>query len=72
MITATPAPARPSCCWLPQPSQHDRERREPEVRLGLATARRKEQQVDRGAIGVARIREARQVQQQERELERAP
>ena len=71
-MTLTPAPARPFSPGMAQPAQHHRKRREPEVGLGLAAAGREEQQVDRRAVRIARVGEAREVQQDEGELERAP
>ncbi len=52
--------------------QHHRERCEAEVRLGLTTSRREEEQIHRVAVGGARIGEAREIQQHEGELEGAP
>ena len=57
---------------MAQPAQHHRERRKPEVGLGLATARGEEQQVHRCAVGIARVGKAREIQQEKRELEGAP
>ncbi len=57
---------------MAEPAQHHRERREPEVGLGLAAARREEQQVHRRAVGITRVGKAREVQQKEGELECAP
>ena len=60
MITLTPAPCEPLLTRVAQPPQHHRERREAEVRLGLAAARREEEQVHRLAIGIARSRRGRE------------
>ena len=57
---------------MAQPAQHHRKRCKPEVSLGLATACREEQQVHRCAVGVARVGKAREIQQQEGELECTP
>ena len=72
MITLTPAPASPFVARVAQPPQHHGEGREAQVGLGLAAARREEEQVDRLAVGVARVGEAGEVQQDEGELEGAP
>jgi hypothetical protein len=42
-----------------QPAMGDRERGETKIRLGLATASRKEQQVDDLAVGIDLVREPR-------------
>ena len=71
-MTLTPAPARPFSAGMAQPAQHHRKRREPEVGLGLATARREEQQVHRSAIGIARVGKSREIQKEKRYLEGVP
>ena len=53
-------------------SKHHREGCETQVRLRLAAAGREEEQVHGLAVRIERIREARQVQQNERELEGPP
>ncbi len=50
----------------------DRECRKAEIRLGLAAARRKEEQVDDLAVRVGLIDQAGEVQQDEGELKRSP
>ena len=72
MITRHAGARPPSVLQAAQPPEHDRERRETQVRLGLAAAGREEQKVDGLAVRIAGVGEARQVQQQERELERPP
>ena len=72
MTTLTPAPREPVVARVAQPAQHHRERREPQVRLGLAAAGREEQQVHCLAVSIGRVGQARQVEQDERELERTP
>ena len=62
----------PLLAGMAQPAQHHRERREAQVRLGLAAAGREEEQVHRLAVWVARVGEAGQVEQDEGELEGAP
>ena len=62
----------PVVAGMTQAPQHHRHRGQPQVRLGLPPAGREEQQVHGLAVLVERIGEARQVQQQERELERPP
>ncbi len=57
---------------MAQAAQHHRHRGEPQIRLGLPSAGREEQQVHRLTVAVLWIGEAGQVQQQERELERSP
>ena len=42
-----------------EPAARDRESGEAEIGLGLAAARRKEQQIHRCAVGIARVRKAR-------------
>ena len=55
-----------------QPAQHHREGREAEVRLRLAAAGGEEEQVHGLAVGVVRVGEAGNVQQEEGELEGTP
>src|SRR5215472_787953 len=50
----------------------DREGGEAEIGLGLAAARREEQQIDDLAVGMCLVYETGQVQQDEGELERTP
>ena len=69
---AHPGAREPLLARVAQPAQHHREGREAEVRLGLAAARREEEQVHGLAVRIARVGEAGQVQQDEGELERAP
>ena len=52
---------------MAQPPQHHRERREAQIRFGLAAASREEQEVHDVAARIARISEARQVEQMIRE-----
>ena len=69
---AHPGAREPVLARMAQPPQHHRERREAEVRLGLATTRGKEEEVNRVSVGIARVGEARKIEQDEGELERAP
>ena len=69
---AHPGARAPLLAGMAQPAQHHRECREAEIRLGLAAARREEEQVDGLAVRIARVGEAGEVQQDERELEGAP
>ena len=55
-----------------QPPDRERVRGQAQVGLGLAAAGREEQQVDLVAVLVPRVGERGQVEQHERELERAP
>ena len=57
---------------MAQAAQHHRHRRETKVRLRLAAAGGKEQQVHGFAVRIFGIGEAGEVQQNEGELERAP
>ena len=69
---ADPSAGQPVVGRMPQPPEHHRDGGQTQIRLGLPTAGREEQQVHRLAVHVVRIGEARQIQQQERELERTP
>ena len=71
-MTLTPAPAPAAVFRIAQPPQHHGERGEPEVRLRLAAAGREEEEVHELAFRVRGVGEARQVQQEEGELEGAP
>ncbi|MFO0646516.1 MAG: hypothetical protein U0326_09785 [Polyangiales bacterium] len=55
-----------------KPSQHEREGDDAEVRLGLSSARGEEDQLDALAVGVRRVVQARDVEEQERELKQPP
>jgi hypothetical protein len=55
-----------------QAAQHQGKGDHPEVRLGLAAARREEDELDHVAVGVRRVVEARHVEQQEGELKQPP
>ena len=69
---ADPGAGQPAVAGMPQAPEHHRHRGQPQVRLGFSAAGREEQQVHRLAVHVLRVREAGEIQQQERELERAP
>ena len=69
---ADPGAGQPVVAGMPQAPEHHRDRGQAQIRLGLSAAGREEQQVHRLAVRVVRVGEAGQVQQQERELERAP
>ena len=68
----TPAPWTPFWPGFPEASKHHREGCDAQVRLRLASAGREEEQVHGLTVRIERIREARQVQQHERELKRPP
>jgi hypothetical protein len=55
-----------------QAPEHHRKGRQPEVGPGLAAARREEEQVDGAPVWIGRIGHAREVEQNEGELERPP
>ena len=57
---------------ISQPPQHERERSQAEIRFGLTTTGREEQQIDQFAIVAGRIGDPLQVHQDERELKRSP
>ena len=57
---------------IAQPPQHHGERGEPEIRLRLATAGGKEEEVHELAFRIRGVGEARQVQQEKGELEGTP
>ena len=57
---------------MAQAPQHDGEGGQTQVGLGLTTAGREEEQVDDLAMGMVRIAEAGEVQQDEGQLERPP
>jgi len=65
--------ARPGTLFrVTQAAKDHDERRQSEVGLGLAAARREEQQVDRLAVGIGGVGEPGKVHQDERELEGLP
>ena len=62
----------PVVARVAEPAQDHREGRKPQVRLRLAAAGREEQQVHCLALNIGWVGQARQVEQDERELERTP
>ena len=69
MTTERPAPSRPG---IVQPAPGDGEGGEAEIGLGLAAAGREEQEIDDRPVGMGRIGESVEIEQDEGELEQAP
>ena len=72
MMTLTPAPARPPSSLVAEPPKDHGERGEAEVCLGLSAAGREEEEVHELALGIGRVRDAGEVQEDEGELKGPP